>query len=911
MTITTSSTRTDSRRSLAAVLLARRGAVYLPATTGGEADRPVAGSLAGVALLEADLLERGYLLSAGLRHALSTLSAGALTAAGRALLADLDEALGADRDHTPLFRGFPQTTPADTSALYVDRVLSVLLQAPRQPCVLCGTDGSVHALSPCAHLVCRVCFDGTDYSACPVCNRRLDTDEPFLRPRAPRPAADSRRALPDRLRVLAHGGDFTARTADAVRELGTLLARTGAPSPQDTDDLHQLLGTRDRTDLSWLPRTVPGRETKARVLAWLLADPAAHTVTLPAAAALIDTATDVLRLLVVRSGGDAGLVDVPRFTQVPRPLRRALLAVLDRLDPALAVEDMRRHAAAWKHAAERLHPFEHAGRYPRAALAVAVLREVRLTDDALSRRLREAARHLPDADVTGDRIRLPHWPGRVEAALAERDVATAVTLLAQRPGELLRRLDHLLRLSADGLSGDGLADDALPGDGLTGDSRSAVHPTGDSVTGADRSDNATDAVLAALEKAVRRVSPAVLLSALGEIRTRATPGHDRVFFPKGGNAKAHIIEDERAPLPADAVDRTVAVLTGEVLRRAAARPAVELAVVDADLNGVMAPFAERTASRALVTLPRGSELPLPEGRTLRLFLHWMESAASGRTDLDLSAAMYTADWQHAGTCDYTSLRYAETAAVHSGDLTSAPAPRGAAEFVDLDLEQLDAAGVRYVVAVVFAFNNVPFEDLAEAFAGLMVRNRPGTAGPVFDPRQVEQRFDLTGGARVAVPMVIDVAGRTMRWLDIAQGVTGTHHAVHRHADALATLGRGLTGLFTSGARVGLGELATWQAAARARTVVVRHHDGSRSTYRRRDGEDAAAFAGRIGTPATDDGSGPAPDLGRARLAYLLRGDVPLPAQAEVYALHPAGLDAGTAVLLAASDLVTSLAAANG
>ncbi|MEU4203527.1 TerD family protein [Streptomyces sp. NPDC026294] len=312
-----------------------------------------------------------------------------------------------------------------------------------------------------------------------------------------------------------------------------------------------------------------------------------------------------------------------------------------------------------------------------------------------------------------------------------------------------------------------------------------------------------------------------------------------------------------------------------------------------------------------MTLPRGSELPLPEGRTLRLFLHWMESAASGRTDLDLSAAMYTADWQHAGTCDYTSLRYAETAAVHSGDLTSAPAPRGAAEFVDLDLEQLGAAGVRYIVAVVFAFSDVPFEDLAEAFAGLMARDRPGTAGPVFDPRQVEQRFDLTGGARVAVPVVIDVTGRTMRWLDVAQGVTGTHHAVHRHVDALATLGRGPTGLFTSGARVGLGELATWQAAARASTVVVRHHDGSRSTYRRRDGEDTEAFAGRIGTPATDDGSGPAPDLGRARLAYLLRGDVLLAAQAEVYALHPAGLEAGTAVLPAASDLVTSLAPASG
>ncbi|MFH8596750.1 MXAN_6230/SCO0854 family RING domain-containing protein [Streptomyces rimosus] len=870
MTLTISTTRTDSRRSLAAVLLSRRGAVYLPAATAGDTARPTVDGLAGVSLLEADLLERGYLMSAGLRQALAVLDTGALTVAGRALLADLDHALGADRDHSPLFRGFPETTPADTGAFFIDRVLAHLFQKPRQPCVLCGTDGTVHALAPCAHLVCRRCFDGKDFSGCPVCHRRLVADDPFLSPQAPRPDADPGRALPERLRVLAHGGDLTARTADAGRELNTLLARTGALSPQDTDDLHTLLDSRDRTDLTWLPRTVPGRETKARLLAWLLADPAAYAVTLPAAAGLIDTATDVLRLLVVRSGGDAGLVDVPRFAQVPRPLRRALLSVLDRLEPALAVEDMRRHPAAWKHAAERLHPFEYAERYPRAALAIAVLREVRLSDDALSERLRAAARTLPYADASGDRVRLPHWPARVEAALADRDVPAAVALLAQRPGELLRRLDHLLRLAAE-------------------------------------NDDRVGEVLTALDKAVRKASPAVLLSALGEIRTRTAPEqHDRVFFPKGGNAKAHIVADERGPLPADAVARTVTVLTGELLRRAAARPPVDLAVVDAGLNGVIAPFAERTASRALVTLPRGSELPVPEGRTVRLFLHWMESAVSGRTDLDLSVALYTADWQHTGTCDYTDLRFRKDAAVHSGDLTSAPAPRGAAEFVDLDLDRLAAAGVRYAVAVVFSYNNVAFEDLDEAFAGLMIRDRPGNEGSVFDPRQVEQRFDLTGRARAAVPMVLDVAGRTMRWLDVVKGVTGTHHAVHRHADALATLGRGLTGLFASGARIGLGELATWQAAARARTVVVRHHDGSASTYRRRDGEDTAEFAGRIGTPATDAAG--TPDLGQAQLAYLLRGDLPLTGQAEVFALHPAGLDAGEARLLAASDLVTSLAA---
>ncbi|GLF98044.1 MXAN_6230/SCO0854 family RING domain-containing protein [Streptomyces yaizuensis] len=858
MTTTTTPTTTSSHRSIAAALLARRGTVYLPTHAG----QPTVDTLAGVALLDADLLDRGYLMSAELRQAMAALDVTTLTAQGRALLADIDHALGADRPHVPLFRNFPQSTPCDTLAFYTDRVLAVLLQAPEQPCVLCGSDSTVHAISPCAHLICHACFDGSDISACPICHRSIDANDPFLRPQRPRRASGTDRGLPHRLRVLSHGGDHTARTADAGHELTTLLSRPTALSPQDTDHLSLLLEARNRRDLSWLPETIPGRETKARTLSWLLADPTAYDVTLPAAAARINTATDVLRLLAVRSGGDAGLIAIP-FTAVPRPLRRALLSILDNLDTSLVAEDMRRHSKPWKQAAERLHPFEHTNRFPKAALAFAALRGFRLTGDTLSTRLSNTASGIPAATAAGSKVLITSWAAEVEGALTRSDILRALTLLAQRPGELLRRLDHLLRT----------ADDA-------------------------------DMVFSALVQAAPRVAPAVLLSALGEIRSRTRKGTERVFFPKGGNAKAHIVADQRAPLTANVVERAEAILTGEILNRAGKLEHVELAVVDAALDGVIAPFAERTASRALVTLPRGSELPVPAGRTIRLFLHWMESDTSGRTDLDLSTALYNANWQHVGTCDYTNLRFARAAAVHSGDLTSAPAPQGASEFVDLDLEQLAAAGVRYLVASVYSFNNVAFDDLGEAFAGLMLRDEPGTTGEVFDARQVEQRFDLTGQARASVPMVIDVAARTMRWLDVAQGVTGTHHAVHRYADDLATLGQGLTNLFTSGARVGLGELATWQAAARADAVIVRHTDGSHSTYRRRTGETTTAFASRLGTPATDDA--PDLDITQATLTFLLRGDITLPGNSEVFALHPAGLDTAHVRLMTASDIATSL-----
>ncbi|MFI9585358.1 MXAN_6230/SCO0854 family RING domain-containing protein [Streptomyces sp. NPDC052236] len=870
-------------RSLATVLLSRRGTVYLP--TPAVVTDPAGDS--GAALIEADLINRGYLLAPPLRAAFAALDARAMGAVGRALLHDIDRALGADRPHVPLLRDFPDSTPRDTSAHYADRVLTVLFQRPEQPCVLCGTVDSVVPVSPCAHLVCGSCFDGADFSACPVCERRIDPADPFLSPKRPRRSMFRRAAPPERLRLLSYGGDFAARQADAAGELDTLLSRTGALSPQDTDDLETLLAARTRDDLddlARLPATVPGRETKARLVAWLLADPAAVPATLPVATGLIDTATDVLRVLVVRSGGDAGLVEIPRFAPVPRPLRRALLSVFDTLNPAQAAQDMRRHRRAWIHAAELLHPFEHTGRFPRAALAFAALRGTRLGDDALSAALRAAAETADDIDVTGPAVTAYSWSGQVEAALAARDLAGALTLLEQRPGELVRRLDHLLRLIGE-------ENQENEGD----------------------EDTSVVSVVSALERVVPRVAPAVLLSALGAIRTRTRQRAARVFFPKGAMAKTHVIDDDRPALPAALVRMVADVLTAELLRRAGTGAPVEVAVVDAALDGVVAPFTERTASRALVTLPRGSELAVPDGRTLRLFLHWMESPTSGRTDLDLSAAMFDADWRQVGVCDYTSLRFASQAAVHSGDLQDAPPPLGASEFVDLDLERLGAAGVRYVVAVVYSYNNVPFGDLAEAFAGLMLRDGPGNRGPVFDPRSVEQRFDLTGSSRACVPLLIDVRARTMRWFDVVKGVTGTHHAVWRHADALATLAHRLTDLFASGSRVGLGELAVWQAAARAATVVLRHTDGSRSVYRRRDGEDVGGFAARIGSPETDTdapegvgGEGDGPSAG-PRLAYVLRGDLELPEGSEVFALYPLGQDAARVRLLAAADMVTALA----
>ncbi len=496
------------------LMLRRRAAVCLPLADRVEANPD---AVPGVALLEADLLDRGWLLSAAVRDTLTRIDVVDLVGVGSQLLADCDALLGADRSHVPLFRDFPASAPGDTLAFFVDRILTVWFQFPDLPCVLCERAGTVAPVNPCGHLVCSACFDGADFSACPICHRRIALDDPFLLPDRQRPRRDSDE-LPGRLRVLHLGGSLLG---DAAEELAGLLARTAALSPADTDALAQLLDMQPRDDLGWVPAHLPGRATKARLLAWLLADPRPPGA-LDLAASLVDTATDVLRLLVVRSGGDASLIARPRLAAVSRPLRRDLLALLDRIPLAQLVEDFRRHRRAWIGAGERLHPGEYAGRYPTAALAFAVLR-----------------------------------------------------------GSDLR-----------------------------------AHPAGERLPG---------------------------------------------------------------PLVAGAVK----VLEGEALRRAATLPDVQRAVVDTGLDTLIVPFAERTASRSLVTLARGSAVSVPVGRHLRLFCHWMENDGGPRVDLDLSVALYDESWTHVGTCAFTSLTIA--GAVHSGDLTSAPAPLGASEFVDLDI----------------------------------------------------------------------------------------------------------------------------------------------------------------------------------------------------------------------------------
>ncbi|MFB7614151.1 MXAN_6230/SCO0854 family RING domain-containing protein [Kitasatospora sp. NPDC056181] len=876
------------------LLLRRNGAVVVEG--GASAGEPDPWSAQGLVALEADLAQRGYLLTGPLRAALARLRPAALADTGGALLRRVDAALGADRRHKPLFRTFPDGVPRHARSLYSAHVRAFLLNQPNQPCCCCarpGAEAGIGALAPCAHLLCAECHEElAGHGRCPLCDVPIDEETYLpLDARAVRNAAREHAA--DALLRPLRLADGCDPAAVAAVELARLLERRTPLNPQDREDLAVLLRHAPADPAGWLPADIPVRESRATVLAALLHRD--RDAVRPLLADHLTTATDVLRLVWAWSGAEPDLLPATarglRLRNLPRPLRRDLLAVLDAFPLGTLAEDLGRHRQAWLRAGELLHPYEHRDRFPYAAAAFAVLRRSDLDLHGLGPRLREAPAPLRVNETPAGHTRLvvTTFAAKVERALAGGDVPAAVRLLAGRPGELVRRLHHLLRVHASWSPGE-----PLPAE-LAG----------------------------VLPAALRRVAPGPLLGAYGRLRAPREAGERRLYFPRGRVALAHARDDWGTEVPVALSAPVCTLIEAELLRRAGRHGRLDLAVLDEGLADLVVPFAERAGARTLVAVPRGSVQRLPDGRRVRLFLHWMQKPHQ-RVDLDLSVALYDEHWQFTGLCDYTHLVHGPRAAVHSGDLTSAPPPHGATEFVDLDLPALAARGDRYAVVVVFAYNDIPFEDLSDAFAGFMELDEASARGRGghFHPKAVRQRLDLGGDAKVCVPMIVDLTGRSYTWTDLNTSASGGFHNVRRHRERIGTLAADVLAHFAEGTRATLWDLSCATAAARTDEVLVRTRGGAVDSYRRAADEPVADFAERLRARHLPDGRQDAPPdetalvlagrlTGARAFTALVHADVPAPAGlgGALYRLYPGGLDAAPDTLerLTAGDLVALFA----
>jgi hypothetical protein len=867
------------------LLLLRRGRMF-PESPGESVAQASPGRASLVGALELELAELGFILSTRLAAHLAHVPLAELVALHAWMTGVLGASLGANRKHEPLFRSFPEGIPEDTSALWWSKVLVHFLQAEGQPCLSCCAVSTSHVLDPCRHVVCDVCFDGASYSACPICERHVDRGSPFFLATPARTPAPGRPVSPVRFKLLDLGADVDT---EAMALFATFCARKQAMSPGDVDAFRTLIAAYGVRALAWLPEVIPVRENVALVFGTLLPLLDADAVG-AAARRFLATATDVLRVIAVLSGADPSLQgqtvtrDVPlgaqqpsrwwgavakalglapseprertrrvsltvkrfKVARLPRPLRRVLLALLEGFALESLTEDMRRHRSYWVWVGQLLHPHEYAKRFPKVARAFAVVRK-----------------KAPDG-TPAPRFRGYH--GKLDEALRRKDAGTLLALLEERPGEFARRFDHAARV---------LQDDPP----------------------------ASAQLLAAFARQVSAFATPVLLTLHGMLPTRLAPAPVRLYWPKGQLARGASAGDARPVLLPHVVTPARRAVRDELLRRFGAQRTFESAVIDAALATIVVPFNERTASRSAVTLPRGSRVPVPAGKVIRLFLHWCEPEKGGRTtDIDLSVGFYDAAWGYKGVCSYYELKAkgagGRILATSAGDLQDAPFPDGATELVDLDREAALESGVRYAVMVVNNFAGMTFHELERGYAGLMVRDHAD--GAHFDPRAVELKFALDGDNGIFLPLVFDLEAGTLHWVDVyAKGRLELNNVATSNAD-ITRMCPNLITYFGTGERMSMLGLAQLHAAARARRVFVRGLDGTTSLFVRSAQETPAAFLARLDGGQPDEARVAALDLGEQPVfAALMRGDVTLPEGSVAYALFREQLTWA----IAASDLL--------
>jgi len=314
---------------------------------------------------------------------------------------------------------------------------------------------------------------------------------------------------------------------------------------------------------------------------------------------------------------------------------------------------------------------------------------------------------------------------QVEAAIKGKHIAKAVDLLKTRPGEFARRIDHLLRLT----------------------------------------DRKKGLIVDEFLKVASAVDTRVLVQLLGNLKIRTQDNDSKIVFPKGNVQRAIMVEKFTPKLSTIMVNRLKDGINLVLHERFSDLDDMGNVWIDPDLAGCPLPTQQRSASESLVTVGRGTKLPLGDKDTLRMFIYWKGQ------DIDLSATLYDEDFKLIQHVSYTNPKSDGFQACHSGDITRAP--NGASEFIDITMPQAVNMGARYVTMNVLVYSGPTFAEHEECFAGWMTRSKP-ESNEIYDAKTVEQKVDLRNGTRNAIPVIFDLLERKAIWADVATSRSNQH-----------------------------------------------------------------------------------------------------------------------------------------
>lgn len=338
-------------------------------------------------------------------------------------------------------------------------------------------------------------------------------------------------------------------------------------------------------------------------------------------------------------------------------------------------------------------------------------------------------------------IKIETFAGRVTKAIEIEDYKSALMLLKKRPGELARKLDQLLRNTND-----------------------------------------KNSVINTFKDVASEVSTPVLLQVKEHFAHRTEKLESRVFFPKGNLAKCHCIENTLSDIDEKYCNAIVKICENALIENYKSKDFLGNVYLSDELKRYIVPFSQRSASKALKTIVRGSKLSIAENtNALRAFIWWTNMDESsdrygrGRIDIDLSAAIFDENWNYMEHVSYTNLRSDRYKACHSGDITNGGSVNGdgVSEFLDVDIDSIVKYGARYVVYQVYSYTKQKYSDMPHAMFGWMSREDV-KSGEIYEPKTVEQKMDLTSQSTVCIPIIFDCVNREVVWCDMNLSLNGCH-----------------------------------------------------------------------------------------------------------------------------------------
>ena len=592
---------------------------------------------------------------------------------------------------------------------------------------------------PCGHLIPDGSFPLERYNGCPFCGTPFETANFVYQGQA------------SKLKELRL---FTIM--DMERVFDSLLSSSTPLDGTQKDSLEQLLHEFPLPEKA----NITMKETAMLVVKTLINQGKAEE-----ASQLLKTPTDILRFLWYEKTGYLQIIEPKTLVSHAAKLYYHMWGPLN--DSADAAQQMKQklmlkydrkaclHVAQWLNAIPMTAAQASENMNPKRGMWVRMIRALRLGE--YSRK--QGFDHLAEILDVFYKQSYSTWQGRVDKARLENNANQTLTLLKERPGAFARCLfATMLRFGSN-------------------------------------------KVLNAFNEIADKLPTRLLLSLGNAADVYFNPKEIRIARPVTGvthqiepNKLLALYDDDDCKAMVEAVND---IYKTSMSKRYATQPTNSKSIfIDPALYCIPVNVGERTTtiqdtSCALM----GTRFPI-EGDAIRLFLQWGKGLPAQLLDMDLSCRISFSNGR-VSECAYYNLTC--IGAKHSGDIQTIPEMTGTAEYIELSLLELEAAGAKYAIFTCNAYStgaispNLVVGWMNSAYP-MQISEEKGVA---YDPSCVQHMVRISEGnlSKGLVFGVLDVAKREIIWLEMpftsqtVQGAKiGTIEALLRKLESKLSIG---------------------------------------------------------------------------------------------------------------------------